>query len=344
MPEIGPGELLRELKNGKLRPVYWLAGENAYERNKAAEEIKAVVNPSEFNLDVLYGDRDTGAAVVQAATSPPAFAENRLVLVRRATGFKADDKEAIAAYLQNPLDSTCLVLVAGAAGEVSGKRGRGGVSLPKVAASVGASVSFDPPTAQSAEEFARKLAAKLKLSLSPQALDTLVEACGSDLNALENETTKLSLYKHGVSGAVSADDVLECLGYTRDENPFALTNALGARDGLQAARVIDRSIAAGDEPIGMLAMVARYVEQMIKIRRMLDAGMTQGQITTELAFNPYRVKRLAEESSAYSDERVLLNALYKILEADAQLKSSSAEPAVLLKSIVLALVGTARRK
>jgi DNA polymerase-3 subunit delta len=345
MPELRPEELYRELKNGQLRPVYWLAGENAYERNKAADAIRAAVKPDEFNLDVFYGDSDSGSAVVQAASSLPTFADSRLVLVRRATGFKTDDREAIAEYLQNPLASTCLVLVAGSAGEVSGRRGgKAGTSLPKLSASAGASVTFELPKERDVQDFARKLAVQHKLVFAPQALDTLAEACGSDMHALENEIAKLALYRHGAKGEVSPQDVLNSLGFSHEENPFALTNALGERDGLAAARIIDRSIAAGDEPIAMLAMVAKYVEQMLKIKRMLGAGMSEGQIASELGFHPYRVKMLASQSRAYADEKTLFGALYKILEADSQLKSSSAEPAPVLKSIVLALTGVPRSR
>jgi len=75
---------------------------------------------------------------------------------------------------------------------------------------------------------------------------------------------------------------------------------------------------------------------MLRVKLMLSSGMEQGRIAAELGVKPYYVSRLAAESRARS-ERSLVNALNKLLEVDAALKSSSGAPAALLKSAALAL-------
>jgi len=332
MPDIDSSRLYAELERETFHPVYWLAGENVYERDRAVEKIKAAVNPDDFNYDVFYGDRDDGAAIVQAASSAPVFVDRRMVLVRRAGGLKADSREAIAAYLQNPLETTCLVFVAG--GGEGRQKGPRGESISKLASKCGASVEFEPPSPQSVQKWAAAYAKKLGANLSPQAAQTLEESVGGDMFALENEIAKLAAYKNGAE--ITPHDALECLGFTKEENPFELSNAISSNNGALAMRIIDKELAAGGEPIALLAMMAKYAERMLRVKLMVSSGMAQNQIAAELGVKPYYVSRLAAESRMRS-ERALSAALNKLLEADSALKTSSGNPAAMLKSIALVL-------
>ncbi|MFA5162618.1 MAG: DNA polymerase III subunit delta [Elusimicrobiales bacterium] len=332
MPELDSRRFYAELEAGTIRPVYWLSGENGWERDRAAARIKAAVKPDEFNFDSFYGDRDGGADIAQAASSAPVFAERRLVLVRRAGALKADGREAVSEYLKNPLESTCLVLVAGG-GEGGGRKGPRGPSLSALAAQAGAAVEFEALRPQEAQKWAAARAGEMGAKLPPEAAETLVESSGADLSALENEIAKLAAYKDGA--AITSEDVLQCLGYAREAEPFALSDAISAGDGARALRAIDAALAAGEEPVVLLAMMAKYAERMLRVKIMLSAGMEQGRIAAELGVKPYYAGRLAAEGKARS-ERSLFAALNRLLEADAALKSSSGSPAAVLKSAALA--------
>jgi len=333
------------LSRGELAPVYWLSGENAHERGEALKKITEAVNPGDFNRDVFYGDRDGASAIVQAACAAPVFAERRLVVVRRADALNSDGCAALAEYLQNPADTTCLVLVAEGVSESVMRKGRAGLlALSKAASAAGTACEFSFPTEQSAHMWIADFARKQGLSVPFDAARAMTECAGTDLQVLENEILKLAAWKSGSkSREVTTAEVLDSMGFERDLNPFALSDALSSRNGPMAVRIVGKLLAEGGEPAALLAMVSKYAGRLIKARRMINAGMAQSQIAAEMGVSPFYVRRLESESRLYPDERALLNALRKILEADAAIKTSSGDAAIHLKSAVLALTGTGIR-
>ena len=64
-------------------------------------------------VDEFDGEEYELRAVVDAAQTPPFLSERRLVLARGVGRFVADEVAPLVAYVENPLDTTDLVLVAG---------------------------------------------------------------------------------------------------------------------------------------------------------------------------------------------------------------------------------------
>src|SRR5687768_14474973 len=108
-------DLERELKQGKLSPVYLLFGPEGYLRDEAARAITDEAlrdtllrefNESSFNLS----QTDVHTAIA-AAEQLPMMASRRVVRLRDFTKLLDFDEEALLRYLARPSESTVMIFV-----------------------------------------------------------------------------------------------------------------------------------------------------------------------------------------------------------------------------------------
>ena len=109
--EITCNDILRELKAGQYRPIYYLMGEEPYYIDLISDYITDnVLNETEkeFNLTVVYGADVDVAAIINAAKRYPMMSEHQVVVVKEAQNIR--NIEELSYYLQKPLLSTILVI------------------------------------------------------------------------------------------------------------------------------------------------------------------------------------------------------------------------------------------
>ena len=109
--EITCDDILRELKAGQYRPIYYLMGEEPYYIDLISDYITDnVLNETEkeFNLTVVYGADVDVAAIINAAKRYPMMSEHQVVVVKEAQNIR--NIEELSYYLQKPLLSTILVI------------------------------------------------------------------------------------------------------------------------------------------------------------------------------------------------------------------------------------------
>ena len=109
--EITCDDILRELKAGQYRPIYYLMGEEPYYIDLISDYITDnVLNETEkeFNLTVVYGADVDVATIINAAKRYPMMSEHQVVVVKEAQNIRNIDE--LSYYLQKPLLSTILVI------------------------------------------------------------------------------------------------------------------------------------------------------------------------------------------------------------------------------------------
>ena len=137
--------------------------------------------------------------------------------------------------------------------------------------------------------------------------------------------------------------VVESLGFSKEENPFELANAIIDRDPARATRLIDKLLESGEEPLFLLNRISGALTKIIKVIRLTAAGVAGPQIAGLAGLNWFE-RGLTAKARNFPSETALVAALKKVIEAEALLKSSSGtEPSSLLKSIVIMTTGGRRR-
>lgn len=96
-------DLVRDVRAGRVSPVYYLMGAEEYYINEISEFLtNTLLKPEErdFNLDIVYGADTNAAQIVELAQAYPMMADRRVVLVREAQSLSSLD--ALEHYLKHP--------------------------------------------------------------------------------------------------------------------------------------------------------------------------------------------------------------------------------------------------
>jgi DNA polymerase III delta subunit len=208
--------------------------------------------------------------------------------------------------------------------------------------------------------------------ISARAIQTLIGLVGYDLWQIDSEIDKLINYKagenpqlfsaiekneeeknnasevsavtHPVSRGAShpsqegnkiiePEDVNNLVKGNFDDNIFALTDAIGARDKSTAAKLLEEQFELGANEIYLLTMITRQIKIILQVRQALDLGQSSRQIISELKQNPYVVQKAIEQARHFS-----LNALKiifdKLVEIDFKIKTGQGEARVLLNLLI----------
>ena len=89
---ISHEEIIRDVRAGKVAPVYYLMGEEPYYIDLLSNFLAdTLLKPEErdFNLDLVYGTDVNVNQVIELCHAYPMMAERRVVLVREAQAIRS---------------------------------------------------------------------------------------------------------------------------------------------------------------------------------------------------------------------------------------------------------------
>ncbi len=333
MPKTTAAKITASLAKGSVSPVYLLTGEDLFRKQELIKQITAAVHPDDFNIYSSSADKaDMGEALALANTAP-VFSDKRLVVLTGIEKLRKDPKEALIHYLENPLDTTVLVLT-----HDDSKKFKTEKALAAAAAAHGDVANFDE---LKHEELAMWVKNRLKeqgLNGTFDAVETLCEAVGADLNALAQEIEKLALYTADREDKnISKDDVLAGVGFSKEENPFALSNAVQYMNKNRAIALADKLLDSGEDPIGVLGKISYPVLKMARIKRMANAGMAPAEITRAAGLMFWE-SSLVNNARNFPSEEIFLKTLDRIIETDKAFKTStSSDPKTAIKGVLMTL-------
>lgn len=333
MPRLTAEKLNAELAKNTVSPVYLLTGEDVYRKNLVIQKIRSILHPDDFNFFQSEADKADMGEVLALANTSPVFSENRLVVLTGIEKLRKDPKEALIRYLDNPLPTTTLILTHNDAKKMKTEK-----VLAEVCADAGRVVNFDELKKDELNAWVRQKMQEKGLQPDFNSVDLLCESVGSELNALENEIEKISLYTADrTNKSITKDDVLACIGFSKEENPFELSNAITACNKNRAVKLVDKLVDDGEEPVAILSKMTFPILKMARIKRLSEAGLAPAEILRAAGLM-YWESRLVNQARAFPPQKNFLNALNRIIDADSAFKSStSADPKILLKGILLTL-------
>jgi DNA polymerase III subunit delta len=196
------------------------------DRTLAVEEF-TIPGRGEGDDGTAEGREGVVGNVVNAASSPPFMTERRIVVVREIGALRAGDVAPLLAYLEAPLDTTELVLVAG-----GGKTPDALERQLRDRAAVTA-----PPATRAADVLAREVEAA-GLSLTEAASESVLAHVGEDAGLVPGLVATLQA-THGDGDRLDVAEVEPYLGEAGSIPNWDLTNAIERGDisrALAAAR------------------------------------------------------------------------------------------------------------
>ena len=210
-------KITNDIKNGNIKPIYFLMGDEPYYIDKLTEFIENnILSEDEkgFNQMVIYGRDTTVEDIVSNAKRYPMMAERQVVIVREAQELsKSIDK--LESYVENPQPTTVLVMAYKY--KTLDKRKKMTKLLEKNAVLFESKKMYDN---QVGTWITRVLQGR-GLTIEPKANAMLVEFLGNDLSRISNEIDKLQIILPKGT-MITAKHIEDNIGFSKDFNVFEL--------------------------------------------------------------------------------------------------------------------------
>lgn len=284
-------QLHKDIRAGKIYPLYLFHGEETYLIDEAAELIEESIiddTAKPFDQQILYGTDYDARSVIEQLMLFPLLAPRRLVMVREAQ-LMADIKD-LEGYAAKPAPSSVLVLC------YKGKSLDKRLKLYDAIKKNGFIIAADSLKEQQVVPWLMQTSKELGLKLEPDAADALVELIGGDISKLYPELKKLKGI-HTQSGLVSRTEIIDLVGLSREYNVFELQGALEAGDTLKMMKIAMIMAEQKDYSVIMvIATLAAYFTRVYAVKSMPSAD--DAAIGDAIGIkSPYVIKKY--KSAAY---------------------------------------------
>lgn len=323
-------ELIAAARAGNHGPVHLLVGTERFLVERAVARLREAVvggGPSGFNDEVFHGKGLTAQGLLGAVRTLPMMAAARFVLVRELDQMAPSELDALVPYLAEPADTTCLVLVAD---KIDGRS-----KLAKAAKKHRRLVDAQPLKGGAVRAFAAREAKSRGHQLAPQAAEALLEGTGEDLAAIDDALERLSLYV-GEGRPIDAAAVEACVLPVRTDTIWALVDGVSARDGRRTLRAAAALLADREPPLRILAMVARQLRMVSRMREALAGGASPQDAARAAGAPPFKARDLTRAAKRF-DRATLRAAFATVAETDRALKGSKRPGDVVLEEALLRL-------
>lgn len=328
-------DLIRNLKQGRLLPLYLFSGEETFLIQQVLELIVAqAVAPGarDFNLNTLYAKETPAGEVVALCQTLPCMSPRRLVIVKEFESYKAADLEPLTAYCAAPSETTCLVLIAN-----ERKYDKKAVAAA-VESGGGEVVVYYPLHEGDVAAWISDWARARGLTIRPDAAEYVKQTLGTDLQKINNELVKVEISLRDRK-TITLEDVRQVVGDFRDYSAFDLVEAVGKKDRERAFLILGRILQEGEQPVGLLGMMAWNFRRLMKARGMEGAGCGYDEIKRKLNVLYFQSASFQQQMRRFSQAE-LRRSFRVMLAADRALKSSGLSGGLVLERMILELCGT----
>lgn len=278
-------KIVNDIKNGNIRPIYFLMGEEPYYIDKLSDYIDQNLLSEEekgFNQTVLYGRDVSIEDIVSTCKRYPMMAERQVVIIKEAQELsRTIDK--IESYAENPTPTTVLVFCYKY--KTLDKRKKVTKLLEKNGLVYESKKLYDN---QVGEWIKRVLSGK-GFTIEPKASAMLVEFLGTDLSKINNELEKLQIILPKGS-TITSKHIEENIGFSKDYNVFELRKAIGERNQIKAYKIAKYfSENPKDNPMVVTtSLVFSFFLQLLQYHGLKDKNPKN--VASVLKVNPYFLK------------------------------------------------------
>lgn len=353
--------LLSDRSNDKM--IIFLYGGDTFRSrgklNELKEKFLREVDPSGNSLTALDGEKVSLEKINDSAGASSLLSKKRMVIIENLFTNKSKTIfNEINDYFKNKKDSDNIIIFLD---NLSGaeKLPKYKSELFKFLTKQKYAQEFKPLSNTESTIWAKKEIEARGGKVSREAAAELASLLGSDLWQINNEIDKLINFKAAQklplrqslsvedSGAaksaqmparqnplagdsaeagsvIELEDVKNLVRGQFDENIFALTDAISARNKRLAVKLLEEQIEAGLADSYLLTMITRQFKILMQIRQAFDLGQTSRTMASQLKIHPFVVQKGMGQARNFTLP-VLKNIFSRLVEIDYLMKSGKAE-------------------
>lgn len=292
-------KIINEIKAGKIKPIYFLMGEEPYYIDRITEYLEnnlLTEDEKGFNQVVLYGRDTTIEDIVANAKRYPMMAERQVVIVKEAQDL-AKNIDKLEAYAQNPQPTT--VLVFAYKYKTLDKRKKITKTLEKHGLVYDSKKMYENQVGQ----WINRVLQGRGYAIEPKANAMLVAFLGNDLSRIANELNKLEIILSKGS-TITPNHIEENIGFSKDFNVFEFRKAIGEGNKTKAHQIATYFAQNQKEnPMVLInGQVFSFFSALLQYHGLKDKS--PGNVAKTLKVNPYFVNDYIEASKRYPMRKV----------------------------------------
>ena len=277
-------KIVNEVKQGAIKPIYFLMGEEPYYIDKIAQFMEQSILSEEekgFNQVVLYGRDVSIDEIVSSAKRYPMMAERQVIIVKEAQHLSRTI-EQLEAYALNPQPTTVLIIC------YKYKKLDKRKKVYKAISKSGYIFESKKLYENQVGDWIRRVLAGKKYGITPKAAQMLVEFLGTDLGKINNELEKLQLILPK-GEEITPKLIEDNIGISKDYNNFELRKAIGERNVLKATQIMNYFAQnPKDNPIIVtISLLNNFFAQLLHFHGLKDHS--KGSVASALKVSPYFV-------------------------------------------------------
>ncbi len=222
------------LKRETFDGAYYICGEDDFQKDDALKKlISAATEPAmrDFNMEVRRAQELEPKSLDAALSALPMMADRRVVVIRDAGALKKDARKVLDRYLVSPSPDVLVLLVEAAGGKTDKDLVRSTTPL-----------EFDTLSAERIPRWiAHHASTQFHVKITPEAVELLHSAVGTDLQQLMSELDKLASFTNGRE--VTEADVSAIVGVKRGETMADFLDQVAERNTSRALALLPEILA-----------------------------------------------------------------------------------------------------
>ncbi len=306
------------------------------------DDAALVAQEARALIDRLVGGRETSLVVeehgsgedldvrgvLDACLTPPFLGDRRVVVVRDAGRIGTGEAAGLLAVVNEPLESTFLVLVAGA--------GTVPQALVKAIGAQGTLVEANPGTGRDRTSWVAAHLRDGRLRFDAAARARLQSHLGDDLGRMAGIIETL-VAAYGEGAAISVEELEPFLGTAGAVPPWELTDAIDGGSIPAALGALRRMLdAGGRHPTEVLGVLHRHYANMLRLDGLAETDQAEAARILGVR-SPFVAKKAMEQGRRLGSERVA-QAIKLLADADLDVKGRTGlAPDLVLEVLVARL-------
>lgn len=320
-------DALKNLKKGKILPLYYFFGEDAFSLNLMVRTIEDTVAPnitSDFDKYIAYGEDCDLENILNMAQTFPFGSGKKLIIVKEAEKLK--DIKAIEEYLNTLPEFSILVFMQ------NGK-------ITNVAS---------PPFNQLLEKGflfeAREMKGEVLVEWIMESVESrgkkityenasfLANISGEDRFIIDSQIEKIINYL-GSQAEISFKIINEVSTSFKKYNIFDLQNSVFKKDKAAAVQIAITMLEKGEDAGFIINMLTRAIIGLSQLKELNQKKVPETEMARTIGTHQFYLKDYQRASVLFT-ERDLQKAVEALLKADVSLKTTSIDH----KTLILILI------
>jgi DNA polymerase III subunit delta len=326
-------DIHKDLKKGKLLPVYYIFGEDSFNIDTTLKLINDAINPlikSDFDKETFYGENKNLSEVLGIVTAFPFGSEKKLVVFKEFE--KVKDKKLLKDYSTSPAEFSVLVLIHN--GTISN------LTSEPYSTLINNNCLFE------AKELKGKNLLKWLVTytescnriISEENAQMLIDMVGESRNLLESQLEKILIYQNDKK-ELTTESIQQVSSMLKQFTIFDLQNAIGERNKPKALQVAYNLLNNGSDPVFIIVMLNKYFTGLAKIPELKSKNIPDQQAARIVGTHPFFYKEYVKARNQFSDSQ-LIEVFQALLKADITIKTTNDDDKTIVTILISELLAS----